>query len=68
MLTGVFLNVLVGLMLHGDVEALQGLAQDGWQYWPDEHYVSNVLQSRLTPHMTQFLSSVELFTVRPAQR
>ena len=62
-LTGVFLNVLVGLMLRGDVETLQGLAQDGWQYWPDDRYVTHVLQSQLTPQMTQFLFSVALFTV-----
>ena len=50
-------------MLRGDVETLQGLAQDGWQYWPDDRYVTQVLQSQLTPRMTQFLYSVALFTV-----
>ena len=59
----VFLNVIVGLMLDGDVPALRGLVQDGWPYWPDEDYVNQYLLSHLSLQTEEFLSTVNQFMV-----
>ncbi|XP_070210326.1 serine/threonine-protein phosphatase 6 regulatory ankyrin repeat subunit B-like [Littorina saxatilis] len=60
-LARVFVDLVVGLVLADDVAALQGLVHDGWQVWPGEDYVARVLQSHVTPRMTQFLDSLQHF-------
>ncbi|XP_076466567.1 uncharacterized protein LOC143297902 [Babylonia areolata] len=60
-LTTVFLDVITGRILGGDLPPLQALAQDGWQCWPDQDYLDTYLQPHITPHMTQFLSTVSQF-------